>query len=79
MLSMAHSLEVIQHKCNQLTDESILVGAFESPASIIETNTVVMSPDNYKYPKCIYNMDFLLDVSIHGEGFEAFEGLYACQ
>ena len=53
-----------------------LPGAFESPASIIETNTVVMSPDSPKYPKCIYNMDFLLDVSIHGEGFETFEGLY---
>ena len=46
-----------------------LPGTFKSPASIIGSNLRVKKHDNPRFPKCLYNMDIMNDVSIHGEGF----------
>lgn len=40
--------------------------SFESPTSIIETNIIRKCYDSIKHPKCIFNLDLLNKVSIHG-------------
>ena len=43
-----------------------LPSTFESAESIIENNTLVKCYDHNKYPKCLFNLDLLNKVSIHG-------------
>lgn len=41
---------------------------FEHPKSVIETNIIKLQHDSKKHPKCIYNMNHLSRVEIHGYG-----------
>ena len=41
---------------------------FESSESIIEKNTMIKCYDSNKHPKCLFNLDMLDKVSIHGSG-----------
>lgn len=43
-----------------------LPGTFVSPTSIIESCTVLKELDSAKHPKCLYNMDHMDKVNIHG-------------
>ena len=45
-----------------------LPGTFESPVSVIQSNTVVKQMDSAKHPKCLYNMNYIQHVTIHGDG-----------
>lgn len=43
-----------------------LPGTFVSPTSVIQLNTVVKGLDSANHPKCLYNMNYIEKVTIHG-------------
>lgn len=45
-----------------------LPSTFKSPASVVQSNTVVKQMDSAKHPKCLYNMNYIQNVTIHGDG-----------